>query len=150
NTPDQYNNGAVDPEGDCLVSEVINPKTAGTCADNPSNVPFSPQAPWPTIGFPNNPIQTNNTFVLDPATGTISFTPPVAGPETLSIRTNEYRNGVKIGSILRDVQIQVITPCTVIPPSSPQIDLNITGAELVNGQIHGCINQPLSFNFDIT
>lgn len=151
NTPYQFNNGAVDPNGDSLVSAVQNPLDLPgfSCNATPVAAPLNnPQPnPYPNISFPLNPIQAGNTFALNAATGQISFTAPLVSAQTLSIQTKEYRNGVLIGSILRDVQVQVIGNCsTVAPTYAPVLTPNVT---IVNGQIQGCAGQLLNFDFDL-
>ncbi|WP_276134945.1 gliding motility-associated C-terminal domain-containing protein [Polluticoccus soli] len=150
NVPFQFNNGAVDPNGDSLSSDVQQPyNTAGSCSSNPTAAPFNnPVAPpYPNYALPSNPIQTANTFTLNAATGQMNFTAPVVGAYTLSVRTREFRNGLLIGSILRDVQVQVIGNCgataPVVTPKPPPSVIT------VGGQIQGCAGQPLSFGYDL-
>lgn len=47
-------------------------------------------------------------FNMDPITGEITFLPNLAGNFQVSVRVNEYRNGVQIGEISRDMQIIVV------------------------------------------
>jgi hypothetical protein len=48
-----------------------------------------------------------NPFTLDPLTGEVTWWPDVNGHWEASFRVEEYRNGVKIGEIRRDMQIIV-------------------------------------------
>ncbi|WP_276134570.1 gliding motility-associated C-terminal domain-containing protein [Polluticoccus soli] len=150
NVPFQFNNGAVDPNGDSLSTDVQQPRDfpGGTCSSTPIAIPFSPQTPYPPIQLTSNPIQTANTFSLNAATGQMNFTAPVVGPWTLSIRTREYRGGVLIGSILRDVQVQVIGSCTAVPPVVTPV-ITTPGVQFVNGQIQGCAGQLIEFGWDL-
>jgi gliding motility-associated-like protein len=144
-----YNNGAVDPNGDSLSNEVINPMNGSTCTGTAPNAGLIAQTP--PISFPTNPLQTNNSYTISATTGSMSFTPSQAGPSTMTIRTKEWRNGILIGSIMRDVQVQVLTSCNFTPPTFPPIqNTNVTGGTLVGGQIRGCVGQQLQFDYFLT
>lgn len=154
NTPYTYNNGAIDPNGDSLWSQMINPLVSTSCTTPPALAPLNPNAS-PPINFTTNPFPTNNSFSLNANTGQMSFTPNQLGGGTLTIRTREYsrdNNNVvrEIGSIMRDVQVQVIACSTVTPAiSNIYIDgQNINGA-VQNGRVYGCMNAPLKFCFTV-
>ncbi|MCF8331459.1 MAG: gliding motility-associated C-terminal domain-containing protein [Bacteroidales bacterium] len=52
--------------------------------------------------------QASNSYDIDPSTGTIFWDSPVNnGRYNIAFRINEYRNGVLIGSSMRDMQINV-------------------------------------------
>jgi hypothetical protein len=61
-------------------------------------------------------------FNMDPITGEITFLPIALGNYQVSMRVKEYRNGVQIGEITRDMQIIVVpssnTPVAVITNSN--------------------------------
>ncbi len=144
-----YNNGAVDPNGDSLSSEVINPLAGSTCTGTPPNATLITQTP--PISFPNNPIQTNNSYTLNPVNGFMTFTPTQAGPSTMTIKVHEWRNGVEIGSIMRDVQVQVLTGCNFTVPSfGNPTSGSITGGIIVGGQVRGCVGDSLTFTYQLT
>lgn len=147
NRPFTYNNGAVDIDGDSLDSYIINPLTTSTltCSGVVSNVPLNNPAN-PPFAIPGNPLQTNNSFIFNQASGQMSFTASQQGAATLTVKTDEYRNGAKIGSIMRDVQVQVLTSCTTPPPTRSPIEIDTNGV-FVNGQIRGCVDQKLDFCF---
>lgn len=147
NTPYSYNNGAIDPNGDSLVTDVVNPLQAGSCGPG-IIIPFN--AATPALSIPGNPFQTNNTFAVNGATGQMTFTAGTVGAHTLSCRVREYRNGVLIGYIMRDVQVQVLS-CSTTPSVLTVNPTSISGGALgVGNRVEGCINQNLSFNFAMT
>ncbi len=100
NQPFSFNHGAIDPEGDSLVYTLINPLT--TMASPISFAPgFSLEVPVFT---------TDGAFDLDPISGQLSFTPGAEQFSVVTIRIDEYRDGVWIGNTMRDMQI-VVTDC---------------------------------------
>ncbi len=117
-----YNNGAIDPDGDSLVYTMINPMYCGSggfgwynFSNTTSNVPYS-------SGFSvNNPII--GTTIFDPITGNLCLTPSQQHVTIIAVRVDEYRNGVLIGSVVRDIQITVLS-CTEPPPFLTGIDTN--------------------------
>ena len=93
-----YNNGATDIDGDSLVyssSYSLSNNSGGTVSYNG--------------GFSvNNPA--GGTTVFDPVTGNLCLTTTNSLVTVIAIKIDEYRNGVLIGSVIRDVQVNVI-PC---------------------------------------
>lgn len=149
NQPYKYNNGGVDPNGDSVAFEVINPQTNSSCGSLPSNLSFV--AASPTLSIPNNPFQTNNTFTISPTTGELSFTPALQGAHTVTVRANEYRNGVFIGSVMRDIQVQVINCMgSGVTPTLKTDSLSVTGSAIYSGgAITACATKPFTFCYDI-
>src|SRR5207253_4626992 len=75
NQPFSYNNNVLDPNGDSVVTEVVNPLTGVTaCSDVAASAAmFS--------GFTTiyNPFSTNNSFSLNPNTDVFNFTSTQVG-----------------------------------------------------------------------
>ena len=150
NTPFIFNNGGLDINNDSLAYEVLQPRTnAGSCANapNPTNIPYP--AASPAYNTLSNPLQTNNTFTLSPATGMLSFTPTLQGNSVLTVRCNEYRNGVLIGSVLRDIQLAIIS-CNIQQPNVGYVATSLSGATLVGNTVQGCATQAMSFCVNLT
>jgi len=148
NQPYTYNNGAIDPNNDSLAYEMISPRSINTftCGANPSTTDI---LITPTYNLTNNPFPTGNTFVLAATTGQMSFTPNQGGPSVVTIKVKKYRAGLLIGTVLRDIQIVVLTNCSNIQPTLGTIASSITGAITdTSGRILGCAGQPLHFCFD--
>ncbi|MDP5172768.1 MAG: gliding motility-associated C-terminal domain-containing protein [Bacteroidia bacterium] len=134
----QYNHGAVDPDGDSLAYELVNPLE--TTLGLPTNVNYIPpfSATYPVSTIPAN------SFGFDPATGQLTFTPDVQQRGITAILVKEYRNGKLIGTTMRDIQI-VVQNCTNSLPvwGNPTA---VAGGTL-NGQVFTvCAGNTLSFS----
>ncbi|MFM2386555.1 MAG: hypothetical protein RL660_1312, partial [Bacteroidota bacterium] len=151
NQPFSYNNGTVEINGDSLYFESIQPRFPTTlgCPYGVGNIPYSSIL----YNATNNPFNTNNTFSCDPATGTVSFTAPTQQVPMVTIRCKEYRNGVLIGSVMRDVQM-VIANCNTAIPVQTLLTNTITNAtfDTLTGFVtQGCFNPtPITFCYSIS
>ena len=110
----EHNPGAHDPDGDSLVFSLLPNRGAGG-------------ALIPDYSFPNNvPGCTSSTLTINSSTGLLSWSTPVCCPQggtspeeeefNVAILIEEFRNGSKIGSVLRDMQIEVDCECKNDPP----------------------------------
>ena len=140
NTPYCYNNGALDSDGDSLVYSLVTPITAsgnGTVFYN-------------GIYSANNPVGGITTF--NTTTGNLCMNPPSPLTSVVAIRVEEYRNGVLIGSIIRDIQVNVLN-CTEPPPYLSGIDTLVSVDSDPTGSIstyNFCTDgvSQISFNID--
>lgn len=150
NKPYTYNNGAVDPNSDSLTFEMNQPlykvSSMASCSTPVIPLPFA--FGLPAYNLINNPIQTNNTFHLDSSTGQMTFIPSAIGAGTMTMKVNEYRNGVLIGSVMRDVQVQVMN-CNVASPIVSTVSGTLMGATYTNGRVEACAGTAMSFCFDL-
>ena len=97
--PFYHNPGAIDPEGDSLSYSLI--ECRGYNGE---------EIPGYTMPYASNYI------AIDPITGDLTWDSPVmAGEYNIAILIEEWRNGVLIGSMVRDMQITV-APCNNEPP----------------------------------
>lgn len=111
----------VDPDGDSLVFSLVTPYN-----DNSFTQPFSNVA-WET-GYSLANIVGNIAqapMSIDSETGMITVHPEQAGVFVFSILVEEYRNSIKIGETLRDVQYEALACSFDAPPS---IDMQDTVA----------------------
>jgi len=98
--PIVYNHGVTDLAGDSLRFELAPARgTAG--ATIPYNAGYTFTQPVITSGGAN-------AVTIDPATGTIRFTPSVAQFAVVTVLVREFRNGVQIGQYTRDLQFAII------------------------------------------
>jgi gliding motility-associated-like protein len=148
NVPFVYNNGAVDIDGDSLTFELVNPLTGPTTCVVPTTtiIPYAPNSGPNIFNNTNNPFSTNNTFSLSTYTGQMSFTPNVISTDVVTVKVHEYRNGVEIGTIIRDIQLN-IRPCNV-PAPNVQLDTSSIVGEYINGQLEVCVGKPIHFCFE--
>lgn len=143
NQPYTFNNGGIDVDGDSLWHDLIMPRTgATTCSDTPVSMSFATVTPQ--FNLVTNPFQTNNSFHLNRSNGQMSFTSGMQGNGNVVVRTREYRNGVQIGSVMREIQIR-----TMQLPSAPAYTTGSTCAVPAssNGKILGCVGQNVTYCF---
>ncbi len=150
NQPFSFNNGTIDPDGDSLHFESIQPRTStGSCTVAPTNINYVvPPLPAPPF-TPLNPFPTGLTYNVNPSTGALNFTATATGAYVITIRVNEYRSGVYIGSVMRDLQI-VVQNCSTPSPVYGIDSLTVIGGQLLAGVVQGCATDTLNFCFDIT
>ncbi|MBL7137785.1 MAG: gliding motility-associated C-terminal domain-containing protein [Bacteroidales bacterium] len=99
NQPFLHNPGAYDVDGDSISYRLV------TCLGAMG---------LPILGYTLPPA--TDSLVLNPVTGDLFWvTPPQQGEYNIAILIEEWRNGTKIGSVLRDMQIIVIA-CNNRPP----------------------------------
>ncbi|MBW8050709.1 MAG: hypothetical protein FVQ77_10310, partial [Cytophagales bacterium] len=105
-----YNNGAVDLDGDSLVYYLITPKT-GAGLGNTVNY-ISPYTK-------DQPLTSDPPVTFDPKTGDICMLPTDTNEVTvMAVLVQEYRSGTFVGSVIRDIQINVISGSDHLPFSN--------------------------------
>ena len=111
-----HNPGAFDADGDSLSYSLI------TCRGYDGE-------DIPGYSLP----AASNSITIDPVTGDLIWDAPVQqGEYNIAILIREWRNGVCIGSVVRDMQITILS-CQNQPPSITTIDDTcvVAGTELV-------------------
>jgi hypothetical protein len=124
NKPFKMSMKATDTDGDELVYSLVTPiqgytnntQTFGTGQSRSSY----PEVKW-AAGFGlNNIIPGNPSLSIDPKTGMLTVKASQMGRYAFAVLVEEYRNGVKIGSVRRDFQLKVID-CSGTPPPAPTV-----------------------------
>ncbi|MEL6849845.1 MAG: PKD domain-containing protein, partial [Bacteroidota bacterium] len=139
-----FNQGAFDPDGDSLSYEL------GDCFDG-ANQPVS-YAPGFSATAPLGP---NIDVDIDSITGDITITPqPGSGVQVgvLCVVVKEYRNGVLIGTVVRDIQITIIPANLCAQNTAPVITslANLSPGATANGLvISACTCGELSFDIPV-
>ncbi|GIV33612.1 MAG: hypothetical protein KatS3mg031_1147 [Chitinophagales bacterium] len=140
--PFNYNHGAIDVDGDSLVYRMVQPSDG-------YNVPIAYQGSY-NVNYPLS--TTTSTFGFDPLTGQMGFTPSIQQTAVITVIVEEYRNGVLIGTTMRDIQVVVLPPnlCSNTSPSINSIH-NISGGGFIDSSvIQMCPNTQLTFDVNIT
>jgi gliding motility-associated-like protein len=152
-----FDHSAIDPDGDSLSYELVNALDGanafcpnpipGGCALHASPPPYT-SVPYITPFGANNP--TNNpsngkNLIIDSITGVVTGTPSNVGLFILAVAVHEWRNGVLIGTTIRDYQLNIV-PC-----DAPNIDINYIGNRVLPGKNYGvytvnCNNYKVNFN----
>ncbi len=96
----KHNPAAYDPDGDSLSFTLIPPKKGrGEDVENYTTPFFS------------------DSFALDQTNGQVTWsTPQISGPYNIAIKIQEFRKGVLIGFVVRDMQIFINDNCINNPP----------------------------------
>ena len=123
-----FNHGAFDTDGDSLVYSLITPKQTAS-----STVSYI--APYNA----NNPLNSSPVTAFNNATGDICLTPQALEVTVMAVIVEEYRNGVLIGSVERDLQLTVMNCSNNLPSLT-----GINGTNVFNMTI--CANQQTCFN----
>ncbi len=114
-----HNPSAYDIDGDSLSYEITE-----CLADNGNKIL--------NYAYP----KASDTLYVDPITGDFVWDSPKGiGEYNVAIKINEWRNGVKIGSIIRDMQIEVEETDNTPPEISEPNDYCITAGEKVEFKI---------------
>jgi hypothetical protein len=108
-----YNHGTVDIDGDSLVYTLTNALTT-----NGGNITY--------VGglSPVNPMNVSGGFQFNGQTGQMTFTPSGLQVAVVAVLVQEYRNGVLIGSVMRDIQVVVLNCSNNLPQSSAPVNVN--------------------------
>ena len=113
-----YDQSATDIDGDSLVFTLVDALT-----DNG----FCPSAETPCIYAMNTltgslysgvePLASSIPITIDSHTGIVNFVPAMVQTAVMAVLVEEYRNSILIGSVRRDIQINIIAQCNSVIPS---------------------------------
>lgn len=156
-----YHYGGTDPDGDVLSYALIAPTTAAdnqvTCIipPTPVAVPFGGSAPGTSLL--TDPFAASNTFVLEPADGTMSFVPNVGTNQQaqMTLQVTQTRGTKVVGTTMRDIQFIISNGC-----ASAGVDMAITSSTGIlyipmpptsaNALGQVCPNEPFSLCFTLS
>ncbi len=127
----QYNPLPFDADGDSLAWSMT--------------VPLSSNITDTVAGYVLPSADPGNTFTLDPVTGEITWVPNLVGNFVASFLVEEFRGGLKIGEIRRDMQIIVLPDST--NPNRAWLDTAPLNS-VVSGQYF--INAPVAQTTSLT
>lgn len=138
NQATQYNPGAVDPNNDALNFSLVDALSPGGPATY--NSPYSGAQP---LG-----VQAGS-FNFSSTTGQLGFNPNILQKSVVVYRVEEYRNGVLVGTSMREMTFVVLNTCNNAAPAPGNISSLTNGTLTGPTQIQACkgANGNLSFNF---
>jgi gliding motility-associated-like protein len=148
NKEQTYNPGAVDPDTtDKLLFRLI-PAQKPTNATGPGGNPLSYHTPYTA----ESPLPTApGNFNFDSISGQLNFLPNQAVNSLVVTLVEEFRNGVRVGSTMREITFVMLTNCNNDYPRE-SIE-NVTNATTVsehgNPVIVVCSGKKSTFSFDI-
>ncbi len=138
NKPQQYNTGAVDPDGDELVYTLV-PGLAN---------PVTPVA-YSTGYSAQNPVSVSGNSSFSTTSGQFNFTPNTAQISMVVMKVSEYRGGKLVGSIMRELNFVVLNNCSNNPPTG--IISNSANSINTPNSVTICSGHPgLDFNINPT
>ncbi|REJ80064.1 MAG: hypothetical protein DWQ44_08835 [Bacteroidetes bacterium] len=109
-----FNHGVTDPDGDSLVYSFVNPMQNVN-----DSIPF-------VSGYSaTNPITSSTPITINSSNGDLNMTPSAIEVGILAVLVQEYRNGMLVGSVVRDMQVYV-TPCNNNLPTASGINGGIS------------------------
>lgn len=129
NVPFYYNPLPFDVDGDSISWSLDIPLDAGGV---------------PSLGYVLPSSDSLVPFNMDPITGEITFLPNMLGNFQVSVRVKEYRNGVQIGEISRDMQLIVVQSLNV-----PSVLMISSNAAPFNGKAYS-VTPGSSFSMNVT
>ncbi len=135
--PLTYNNGTVEADGDSVVYALTTPLSAHN----------TPLTYYPGFSV-TQPIVSSFPCIFDTNTGILTYDPTQTNVDVLAYRISEYRHGVLVGSVMRDVQVKILN-CTEVPPlfGTPVVQ----GGILQNNDlVTGCQGDRLSVDIPVT
>ena len=141
--PAIYSQSATDRDGDSLIYSL------SPCLQSDTHF-----VPYDTTFSGQNPLGNDYTMTIDPHTGDVEILPT---PGTsifralICIKVEEYRNGVKIGEIIRDHIVFIFAP--LVPNQYPvqQPYTNLSGIhQVVNDTFQVSAGYPFCFDVPIT
>lgn len=122
-----FNHGAIDPDGDSLAYSLVTPATGpGTYVTYIS--PYSA----------SQPLLSSPAVSFNPINGDICMNPTQVVVTVMAVRVEEWRNGVLIGSVIRDIQLHTINCTNNLP--------YISGINNTNTySLSSCAGVPINF-----
>ncbi len=120
--PYTYNQNAFDSDGDSLVY------TLSPCYEL-----YYDEVNYLSPYSAEYPISSVDTVEVNPFTGEITFTPNAIQVAIMAVKVEEYRNGNKIGEIMRDIQISAVSCANNAPEVSPLTNNGATDTTVLAG-----------------
>ena len=126
-----YNSAAFDPDGDSLSYQLV-PCMAGNGNDDGCD----PLTLGAVYQFPHQ--VGGGTISINASNGTVTWNAPgISGEYNFAVLIKEWRYGIVIGEVLRDIQVTIIGNCNNDPPTiDPLTDTCVIAGGTVNFSVH--------------
>lgn len=132
-----YNPGTVDPNGDSLYYNLV-----------PALLPTSTVTYLTGYSATSPLAYTTGTFSFSNTSGQLNFTPNIVQQSVVVNRVDEYKNGVKVGSSMREMTFVVINNCSNNAPGGI-ISSSTAGSVSTNGLEIDVCKSAGNFTFNI-
>ena len=137
NNPQEFNQGAVDPDADQLTFSLV----PGLDADNTGTVtgsvtynsPYTYQSPLATVP---------GSFIFNTTNGQMSFTPNLIQTSLVVNKVVEKRAGVIVGSTMREMNIIVLNNCANLSPGASIPTSNVGSFDSLTHTLTICNSNP--------
>lgn len=139
NQQQEYNTGAVDVDGDSLSFQLVD--GLEPTANSGVSVNYA-------TGFSGSQPLSASSFNFSSLNGQLSFLPNVAQTSLVVNRIEEYKNGVLVGSMMREMNFIVLASCNNQSPAG--IITASTAGDIKNSKLIEICNADSLFNFSIT
>ena len=117
-----YVQQASDPNGDSLVFSLVNAQEGNPCPTPFTDVTYAPIISVDPLAVNGAlysgiyPFSSITPIIIDPQTGTMQFTPLAQQVAVIALKVQDFRNGVQVGEVVRDIQIKITAQCRLIQP----------------------------------
>lgn len=140
NVPQSYALNAIDANGDSLAFSLIAAKVSNT-VNAVYFAPYTPLNPLPAVP---------GSFNFNTTNGLLNFTPNVSMQAVVVDLVEEYRNGVKVGTSMREMTFVILPNCANVAPNAGAI--TVDNGSLSGNDIKVCqgMIDTLRFGFSAT
>lgn len=146
NKAQTYSLGAADPDNDNLTFSLVPAKQITTGVTVPVNInyiaPFSATDPLPVVP---------GSFNFNVTNGQLNFTPNQVLNCVVVNLVEEFRNGVRVGSSMREMDFIILDNCNNDAPTGPVSNIQNGNIKSENGNLilEVCEGQEADISFDI-
>jgi gliding motility-associated-like protein len=147
NKPQSFNHGAVDPDGDILSFDLVD-GIDGNANSSVSSYCYVSYLPTYSAIDPLKYVA--GTFNFSTATGQLNYTPNQVQRSLVVVKVTETRNGVVVGTTMREMTFVVLPNCNNNPPGGNIGSVNVGYIDSFTN-IYFCQNTSnLNFSIPVT
>ncbi len=147
NKPQSFNHGAVDPDGDILSFALVDGIDGNA---NSSASTYCYVSYLPTYSAIDPLKYVAGTFNFSTTTGQLNYTPNLIQRSLVVVKVTETRNGVVVGTTMREMTFVVLPNCNNNPPGGNFSSVNVGYIDSLTN-IYVCQNASnLNFSIPVT